>query len=70
MWHFGKDSLIEYAGERFECTWEQGKNALICIYTKDLKDGKGIRIRTERQEYPYKRFDIAIEEKLNALGPS
>jgi hypothetical protein len=68
MWHFGKDSLIEYAGERFECTWEQGKNALIRIYTKDMKGDKGIRIRTERQEYPNKRFDVAIEEKLNALG--
>jgi hypothetical protein len=40
------------------------------IYTKDLKDGKGIRIRTERQEYPNKRFDEAIEEKLNALHSS
>jgi hypothetical protein len=70
MWHFGKDSLIEYAGERFECTWEQGKNALIRIYTKDMKGDKGIRIRTERQEYPNKRFDEAIEEKMNALGSS
>ena len=70
MWHCGKDSLNEYTGEKFECTWGQGKNALICIYTKDLKDGKGIRIRTERQEYPNKRFDVAIEEKLNALGSS
>ena len=70
MWHFGKDSLNEYTGERFEHTWEQGKEALICVYTKDLRDGKGIRIRTERQEYPNKRFDEAIEEKLNALGSS
>jgi hypothetical protein len=37
-------------------------------YTKDLKDGNGIRIRTERQEYPSKRFDEAIGEKLNAVG--
>jgi hypothetical protein len=66
MWHFGKDSLPGYAGKEFECTWEQGKNALIRMYTKDLKDGKGIRIRTEHQEYPNKRFDEAIEEKLNA----
>ncbi len=50
MWHFGKDSLNEYADERFEWTWEQGMQALIRVYTKDLKDGKGIRIRTERQE--------------------
>jgi hypothetical protein len=70
MWHFGVDSPNEYTGEKFECTWEQGKNALIRIYTKDLKDGKGIRIMTERQEYPNKRFDVAIEEKLDALGSS
>jgi hypothetical protein len=62
MWHCGKDSPNEYTGEKFECTWEQGKNALIRMYTKDLKDGKGIRIRTEHQEYPNKRFDIAVEE--------
>jgi hypothetical protein len=70
MWHFGIDSLIEYTGKEFEVTWEDGENALMRIYTKDLKDGKGIRIRTERQEYPNKRFDEAIEEKLNTLGSS
>jgi hypothetical protein len=70
MWHFGFDSPNEYAGKEFEVTWEDGENALMRIYTKDLKDGKGIRIRTERQEYPNKRFDVAIEEKLNALESS
>jgi hypothetical protein len=55
---------------QLEITWEDGEDALMGIYTKDLKDGKGIRIRTERQEYPNKRFDVAIEEKLNALGLS
>ncbi|MGA7900011.1 MAG: hypothetical protein WCA39_14245 [Nitrososphaeraceae archaeon] len=69
MWHCGIDSPKECTGEKFECTWEQGKNALIRIY-KDLKDGKGISVRTERQGYPNKRFDLAIEEKLNALGSS
>jgi hypothetical protein len=49
MWHFGSDS-VEYAGERFECTWQDGENALIRNYTKDHRDGKGIRIRRERQE--------------------
>ena len=63
MWHFGKDSPDEYAGERFESTWEDGENALMRIYTKDLKD-EGIRIRSERQEYPNKRFGEAIDEKL------
>ncbi len=66
---FRQDSLVEYAGKEFEVAWEDGENALMRIYTKDLKDGKGIRIRTERQEYSNKRFE-AIEEKLNALGSS
>ena len=24
MWHFGRDSLTEYSGERFHITWEEG----------------------------------------------
>ncbi|MGA9841794.1 MAG: hypothetical protein WBQ25_05735 [Nitrososphaeraceae archaeon] len=70
FWHFGLDSLIKYAGKEFEVTWEDGESGLMRIYTKDLKDGKGIRIRTERQEYPNKRFDATIEEKINALHSS
>lgn len=62
IWHFGSDSLNEYAGERFESTWEDGQNALMRIHTKDLKGWT--RIRKERQEYPDKRFDEAIDEKL------
>jgi hypothetical protein len=68
MWHFGKDSLDEYTGKEFEMTWKDAENALIRIYTKDLKDGKGIRIRTERQEYPDKSFDEAMDEKLSVVG--
>ncbi|MGN6633390.1 MAG: hypothetical protein ACTHKP_14325 [Nitrososphaeraceae archaeon] len=67
MWHFGTDSLNEYAGEKFEMTWEDGEHALLRVYSKD---GNEIRIRKECQEYPNKRFDVAIEEKLNALGLS
>ena len=45
-----------------ESTWEDGQNALMRIYTKDLN---GVtRIRRECQEYPNKRFDEAIDEKL------
>jgi hypothetical protein len=48
-----------------EMTWEDGQNALFWIYTKDLK---GVtKIRKERQEYPNKRFDEAIDEKLPTL---
>jgi hypothetical protein len=43
MWHFGSDSLNEYTGERFESTWEDGENALLRIYTKDLNGGTRIR---------------------------
>jgi hypothetical protein len=62
IWHIGSDSYKEYAGERFESTWEDGQNALMRIYTKDLNGGT--RIRRECQEYPNKRFDEAIDEKL------
>jgi hypothetical protein len=62
MWHFGTDSFSEYAGEKFEMTWEDGEHALLRIYSKDMKDG--IRIRKERQEYPGVRLDAAIHEKL------
>ena len=42
---------------------------MIGLYTKDLKDGKGIRIRTERQEYPKKSFDEAMDlERLAIEG--
>jgi hypothetical protein len=63
MWHFAFDSLSEYTGEKFEVAWEVGENSLFRIYTKDLKTD-GTRIRRERQEYPNKRFDDAISEKL------
>jgi hypothetical protein len=47
MWHFGYDSLDEYTDKEFEVAWEDGENALMRIYTKDLN---GItKIRKERQ---------------------
>jgi hypothetical protein len=62
MWHFGSDSLIEYTDEKFEVAWEEGQNTMFRIYTKDLN---GVtKIRKECQEYPNKRFDEAIDEKL------
>jgi DNA-binding transcriptional ArsR family regulator len=63
MWHFGTDSLNEYAGEKFEMTWENGEHALLRIYSKDMRDG--VRIRKERQEYPDVRLDAAVYEKLH-----
>ena len=49
LWHFGTDSLVRYAGEKFEVTWEVAENVLVRVYTKDLNE-KGTRIRLERQE--------------------
>ena len=65
MWHFGYDSLNEYTGNEFEVAWQDGQNALFRTYTKDLN---GVtRIRKERQEYPNKRFDDALNEKMDTL---
>ena len=68
MWHFGIDSLSEYAGEKFEMTWEDGEHALLRIYSKDMKEGNGIRIRRERQEYPGVRLDVAMGVYPSKLG--
>jgi len=46
-------------------TWEDGEHALLRIYSKDMKDGNGIRIRKVRQEYPGVRLDAAVHEKLS-----
>jgi hypothetical protein len=62
MSHFGIDSSSEYAGKKFEMTWEDGENAMIRIYTKPM-NGKTI-IRKERQEYPNITFEQAMEEKF------
>jgi hypothetical protein len=64
MWHFGIDSLHEFTGEKFEMTWEEGKNAMIRIYSKDMKGAYKTRIRMERQECPNKTFEKAMKVKL------
>ena len=63
MWHFGLDASVEYSGERFEVSFGIGQEALIRAYSKQMKDHK-VRIRLERQEYPYVPLADAIEEKL------
>jgi hypothetical protein len=67
MWHFGVDGLTEFTGERFECMWEVGQNALIRAYTKDFRNGK-THIRLERQEYPRTSLAYAIEDKINSTS--
>jgi hypothetical protein len=34
LWHFGTDSLVRYAGEKFEVTWEVAENVLVRAHTK------------------------------------
>jgi hypothetical protein len=65
MWHFGVDQSSEYAGKKFEKTWEDGENAMLRIYSKAM-NGKTV-IRKERQEYPNVAFEQAMEEKLTIV---
>jgi hypothetical protein len=70
MWHFGRDALTEYTGERFSVTWEVGEHALIRAYTKKMAEqGRSTTrnksfVRVERQEYPNKTLEQAAQEKL------
>lgn len=62
MWHFGRDSLMEYTGEKFSRTVEDTKHVLTRIYSKDF--GSKFKIRCERQEYPNKQIQDIIEKML------
>jgi hypothetical protein len=73
MWHFGADGSKEYFGETFSVTWEIAEHVLIRAYSKEMIAGgaknkkKQKIIRLERQEYPNKTFQEAIEEKLGGF---
>jgi hypothetical protein len=67
MWHFGADSSVLYKGKSFHASWKVAENALIAFYSEVWKDGK-CRIRGERQEYPRKPLEEALDEKLNLIG--
>ena len=49
MWHFGKDALTGYNGEKFEITWEDSLK-LFNIYSKEYCNKK-MKVRKEIQEY-------------------
>jgi len=63
MWHFGRDSLIEYSGKGVHDTVEKAGYILRRIYSKNFGNGKH-KLRYEVQEYPNKNPFDAIEEKL------
>ena len=61
MWHFGKDSLTGYSGEKFEITWEDSLK-LFNIYSKEYGNKK-MKVRKEIQEYPNKSLECALMDK-------
>jgi hypothetical protein len=67
LWHLGVDSISEYAGEKFECSWETAEGILTRLYSKQFSD-KNIRIRLEKQESPKIRVDDLILETLYPDG--
>ena len=67
MWHFGVDTLDEYAGKEFEVTFEEGMSDLYRIYTKRMKNGRKI-IRVEHQECPNQKSADAFVRKLFPNG--
>lgn len=64
MWHFGADSMLQCAGEKFSISYKDGKDILLRVYTKQRKRND-TRIRIERQENPRKSIVDAINEKLH-----
>jgi len=54
LWHLHRDSLEEYSGEKFHCTWKIAQNLFLRAYSRKLKStGKKKNfIRLENQENP------------------
>jgi hypothetical protein len=59
MWHFGKDSSIEYSGPKFCTTWKDGQNDLARVYSKKMKSNR--ILRSEEQQYPQKCWKDIME---------
>lgn len=71
MWHFGRDALVEYSGEKFSFRWVDSLNIFHHhIYSKEYevkrgkKKKKTMKIRDEIQEYPNKPLKEAFMDKL------
>ena len=62
MWHFARDSLERYEGERFHITLGDFNGELLRAYTKAGK------IRIEEQEYPDTRLRDVLKKKLSLGG--
>ncbi len=62
MWHFGRDALTIYSGEKFDMSWEDNLNVFHHIYSKGY--GNKMKVRKEVQEYPNKPLKEAVMDKL------
>ena len=64
LWHLNRDSLTEYSGEKFHCSWKETKNLFIRIYSKELKLNRKKKniIRMEIQENPGILFKTLLIE--------
>lgn len=60
LWHLNRDSMTEYSGEKFHCTWRVAKNLFIRVYSKEIKLGRRKQIRIEIQDNP----DIVFKNLL------
>jgi hypothetical protein len=65
MWHFGRDSLHQYTGEKYSTTIGEAQGVFGRIYSKEI-NGK-TRIRVESQEYPKQSVIEAIHSNSELL---
>lgn len=64
MWHFGRDSLIEYSGEKFHMMFKDANDCLIRAYVKFINKKKKNIIRLEEQEYPNMTIRNIINQRI------
>ena len=62
LWHFGRDAKVEYSQKGFAITWGIGREALLRIYSKEMKDNRTI-LRLEKQESPNKNWAASSSRK-------
>jgi hypothetical protein len=76
MWHFGRDSIERYGGEKFEIAWEDFHGEWVRAYSKEMNGAHSSNnraprkkriVRIERQEYPNERLHSAVEHKLSLM---
>ena len=62
-YHFGKDGLQEYSGEKFHMTYEEVSEGTIRFYSKVMTDGKTI-LRAEQIQTPRTTIDVELVKMI------